>query len=264
MNIDGTLAVVTGASGGIGQSIARALHAKGATLLLTGRRREILDDLAAQVGDARVEPCDLADRDEVHRLGDTLADVDILVANAALPGVGELTDFTPEEIDRAVTVNLLAPMLLTRRLLPSMLQRGRGHIVLIASMGGKVAAPKLSVYAATKFGMRGFAAALRTDLAGTGVGASVVFPGSITDAGMLADAGLPASPRTKGLRAADVGAAVVHAIESNKGEIDVAPAVVRIAGKVAGIAPKLMEKAVANKDAREYADQLTEGLRHLR
>ncbi|MCU1351781.1 MAG: Short-chain dehydrogenase/reductase [Acidimicrobiales bacterium] len=266
MDISGATVVVTGASGGIGHAIARALHREGAELVLTGRRDAELQALAGQLRGARVARCDLADRDSLARFIDQLGDVDvdIVVANAALPGAGRVEGFTTEEVDRALDVNLRAPMVMTQRMLPGMLARGRGHFVFVSSMGGKIPAPRLAVYAATKYGMRGFGASLRQDLLGTGVSASVVFPGSVLDAGMLADAGLPAAPRTKGLGADEVGAAVVRAIKKDVGEIDVAQRMVRTVAKVVGAFPSLGDKIGAQKDAVAYAEELTAGLQHLR
>jgi short-subunit dehydrogenase len=264
MRVGGSMAVVTGAAGGLGSAIARALHDRGAQLILTGRRKDALDSLASQVGQARVVVCDLADRTEADRLADQIGDADIMVANAALPATGKLVDFTPKDIDRALEVNLRVPIVMTRQLLPGMLERGRGHLVYISSIAGKLPTARLSVYAATKFGLRGFSSGLRQDLAGTGVSSSVVFPGSITDAGMLADNGLPAAPHTKGLSAADVGRAVVEAIEQDKAEIDVADRMVRIAARLGGVAPGLMAKATQRPDSIQYADRLAEGLGHLR
>ena len=264
MRIGGSTAVVTGAAGGLGSAIARALHERGALLVLTGRRQDALDSLASQVGQARVIVCDLADRTQADALADQVSDADIVVANAALPATGKLVDFTPNDIDRALEVNLRVPILMTRQLLPGLLERGRGHLVYISSIAGKLPTARLSVYAATKFGLRGFSASLRQDLAGTGVSSSVVFPGSITDAGMLADNGLPAAPRTKGLLAADVGRAVVEAIEQDKAEIDVAERMVRIPARIGGVAPGLMAKATQRPDSIQCADRLAEGLGHLR
>lgn len=264
MKISGTTAMVTGASGGLGGAIARALHDQGAQLILTGRRGDALTALSAELGSARTAVCDLADRAQADTLVDQIRDVDIVVANAALPATGRLVEFSPEEIDRALDVNLRVPIVMTRQLLPGMIERGRGFFVYVSSIAGKLPTARLPVYAATKFGLRGFAASLRMDLAGSGVSASVVFPGSITDKGMLADAGLPAAPGTKGLSAADVGRAVVTAIEQDKAEIDVAERIVRIAAKFGGIAPGAMARATQRRESLEYADRLAEGLGHLR
>lgn len=264
MEISDAKAVVTGASSGLGGAIARALHGRGAELVLTDRREGALAPLAAQLGGAEVVICDLADRWQVDGLLDRSAGVDIVVANAALPATGRLEDFTPEELDRALDVNLRVPMLMTLRLLPGMVGRGRGHFVYIASIAGKIPSARLPVYSATKYGLRGFCASLRQDLRGTGVSASVVFPGSVVDAGMLADARLGASPGSKGTTSDAVGRAVVTAVEKDRAEVDVADLPVRIAAKFAGLAPGLMARLTQRKDAIAYADQLSEGLGRIR
>src|SRR5690349_14834028 len=183
MKLDGRRVLLTGASGGIGNAIARALHSAGATVVLNGRRADALDELAASLGD-RVETlvADLGSRDELSSLLERAGDVDVLVANAALPASGWLDSFDPDEIDRALEVNLRAPIQLARALAPRMVERGSGHLVFISSMSGKVPSMGSTVYSATKFGMRGFAAGLRDELHGKGVGVTTVFPGFISDA----------------------------------------------------------------------------------
>jgi short-subunit dehydrogenase len=207
MKIDGSTALVTRASGGIGHAIARALHREGAKVVLTGRREAELRALASELVGARVVVCDLADPEGVTKLVAELGEVHIVVANAALPAAGKIDDLTVEEMDRALAVNLRAPMVMARELVPGMLARGRGHFVFISSIGGKLPTPQLAVYAATSSGLRGFSGSLRQDLAGSGVSSSVVFPGSIIDAGMLADAGLSAPKGTKGSSSGEVAAA---------------------------------------------------------
>ena len=264
MDIQGAVVVITGASGGLGTAIARTLHARGACLVLTGRREDALASLASELDGTRVVVCDLADRQQVSALVGRVGDADILVANAALPATGKLLDFTIDQLDRALDVNLRVPMLMTHQMLPSMLARRRGHFVFVSSIGGKIPSPRLSIYSATKYGLRGFAGCLRQDLAGTGVSASVVFPGPIIDAGMLADAALPPSPGAKGMKASDVGTAVAVAIEQDRAEIDVAERAIRIAAKVGAIAPGLIGRVSGRKETLDYADRLADGLRHLR
>src|SRR5436305_6316736 len=181
--------LITGATGGIGHAIARAFGRRGAKLLLTGRRAEVLEGLAAEVG-GRALACDLALRDDVGRLAVEASEIDVLVANAGVPATGVLTALTEERIDRILEVNLRAPIALAHALAPGMIERGRGHMVFVSSLSGKAASPASSIYSATKFGLRGFALGLREDLRPHHVGVSTVLPGFISDAGMFADAQL--------------------------------------------------------------------------
>ena len=222
MDISGSRVLLTGATGGLGRAIAKALDARGAHLLLTGRKQDALEALAAELRSAEALAADLADRDDVEALPGRAGQVDILVHNAGLPGSGRLESFTIAEIDRVLDVNLRAGIVLTHALLPAMRERGRGHLVYVSSMSGKVPTVRASVYGATKFGLRGFASGMRDDLHGTGVGVSTIFPGPIEGAGMWDDAGidLPRWVPTKSPE--DVGAAVVKAVDRNRAEIAVA------------------------------------------
>jgi uncharacterized protein len=222
MQLEGRTALITGATGGIGHAIARALAARRAKLVLTGRQTEVLGRLAREL-DAQVFSVDLADRRAVDGLIERSTDVDVLVANAALPASGRFDSLDTPRIDAALDVNLRAPMLMARALAMRMAARRAGHIVFINSLSGKVAAPGAALYCATKFGLRGFAQCLRQDLHGTGVGVSSIFPGFIRDAGMFAKSGA-VLPKGIGTRSPqEVAAAVVRAIERGEGEIDVAP-----------------------------------------
>jgi short-subunit dehydrogenase len=238
VNLAGRTALLTGATGGLGDAIARRLRAAGAELVLTGRRVEILEPLAAETG-ARSLAVDLADAQAVERLARECADVDVLVSNAGLPGSGLLTSFSVEQIDRALAVNLRAPMVLARILSEAMVARGSGHLVFMSSLAGKVGTPRTPVYSATKFGLRGFAQSLREDLRPSGVGVSAIFPGFVRDAGMFHDTGTKLPPGVGTVSPQDVADAVVRAIERNRGEVDVAPVGLRVGTKAAGLAPDL-------------------------
>jgi uncharacterized protein len=257
VQLQGSTALLTGATGGIGQVIAQALGAEGARVLLSGRRAELLEEVRARLGDdARCLPVDLAQAGAAAELAGRAGAVDVLVANAALPASGSLDDFSPQEIDRALDVNLRAPMLLTRALLPGMLERGRGHVVLVSSLSGKVASIGSSVYSATKFGLRGFAAGLREDLHGTGVGVTVVYPGFVSEAGMFAESGVRL-PRWVGtVTPEQVAEAVVRGIERERAEIDVAPLGLR-AGTLAG---SLAPVTVARVQRRLGSDRLARAI----
>jgi len=172
----------------------------------------------------------------------------VLVANAGVSGTGRLDDFTPEEMRLALRVNLEVPMLLARSLAPAMVDRGAGQLVFVASLSGKAASPRSSVYNATKFGLRGFALGLRTDLARSGVGVSIVSPGFVRDAGMFARSG----GTTAGLGSTTpqrVGAATVRAIERNRAEVGVAPlrqrAMAHIGLAAPGISARVQSGGVA-------------------
>ncbi len=230
--------LLTGATGGIGHAIARRLSAEGASLVLTGRNAEVLAPLAAELG-ARSVIADLADPDGVDRLLAGSGPVDVLVANAALPGTGLLPEMSIERIDANLNVNLRTPILLAKALLPQLLERRSGHLAFIGSVSGIVASPGSALYNATKFGLRGFSDALRQDLHGSGVGVSTIEPGFVRDAGMFVDSGmvLPAGART--VSPEQVAAGVVRAITTDKGEIVVAPIELRLGARLGSLAPSL-------------------------
>jgi short-subunit dehydrogenase len=258
MELRGSTVLLTGATGGIGHAIARALHGCGASLILTGRRADVLEPLAAEVG-GRATAVDLGVRDELDRLLDEAADVDVLVANAALPAAGDTLDFRVDQIDKALEVNLRAPMILARVLGERMAARGRGHIVLISSLSGKSSQAGSAVYSATKFGLRGFGQGLRGDLAPRGVGVSVVFPGFIRDAGMFHDSGTKL-PRGVGTSTPEqVAAGVVRAIEADKGEVDVAPIGLRAGAAFGGLAPALSARVAQRLGGDRIARDLAAG-----
>lgn len=239
MEIAGSRVLLTGATGGLGRAIARSLHEHGAHLLLTARRGQQLEEICAQLGGTRAEalPADLADRRDVEALPGRAGHVDVFVHNAALPGSGRLETYTSEQVDRVLDVNLRSAIQLTRALLPGMTERGRGHLVYVSSMSGKVPVLRTSIYAATKYGLRGFAGSLRDDLHGTPVGVSAIFPGPIKGGGMWEDAGVEL-PRWVPTRTPDdVARAVVKALETNRPEIDVADPVQKLGAWMAALMP---------------------------
>lgn len=234
-----TTALITGANGGIGQAIARALAGAGAKLVLSARRADAVRGIADELG-ARVVIADLAAPGAGKRLFDEAGPVDIVVANAGLAASGSTLDFDVEEIDAIVDVNLRVPILLTRYYAPGMVERGRGHFVYISSISGKVATTATALYSATKFGLRGFALGLRSDLAERGVGVSVIYPGFIRDAGMFAETGVKL-PFGMGTRSpGDVATAVLDAVADNSAEISVAALDQRVGAFFANLAPGLV------------------------
>jgi short-subunit dehydrogenase len=255
--------LVTGATGGLGQAIARAFAARGAALVLTGRRAEVLEPLARETR-GRALVVDLADRADVERLVGEAGDVDVLVNNAALPASGDLAGYTVAEIDRALEVNMRAPVVLAALMAKAMRARGRGHIVFVSSLSGKVATRGSALYSGTKFGLRGFATGLRADLRDDGVGVSAVFPGFIRDAGMFADAGVTLPPGTGTRVADDVARAVIAAVEGDRAEIDVAPVTLRLSAKLAGLAPETTNRLGRLFGADRVAADMEAGQRDKR
>ena len=253
MNISGARVLLTGATGGLGRAIARALDGRGAHVVLTGRNQEALEELARELTSAEAVAADLADRADVAALPDRAGQVDILVHNAGLPGSGRLESYSEEEIDRVLDVNLRAAIMLTHALLPAMTERRRGHLVYVSSISGKVPTVRASLYSATKYGLRGFAGALRDDLYGSGVDASVVFPGVISGVGMQEGVELPryAPKRT----AADVGAAVVDAIERARPEVDVADPIQKAGVWMAALMPAAAARVRRLFPVEAIADQ---------
>ena len=245
-------------------------------MVLSSRKGDELDRLAAELpGDAhRALVFDLAEEGAALRLLAEAGDVEVLVANAGLPASGPLDWFSQEEIGRALRVNLESPVRMARELAPRLVERGSGHLVFISSISGKAATARASLYAATKFGLRGFAFCLRDDLRGTGVGVSVVSPGAIREAGLFADSGADGPPApgagatervAKAIfsalgtgRPEQVARAVVTAIERDRGEITVAPFRQRALARVAINAPELSGR-IAGRAAARVAEEIARG-----
>jgi len=261
MELAGRTVLLTGATGGLGREIALAVARREGRLLLSARREEALRELADELpGDGqRIEPADLAEPGEAERLAADAGEVDVLIANAGLPAAGWLTDFTPEQVQRALRVNLEAPMLMARALFPPMVERGSGHLVFISSLAGKAASPRSSIYNATKFGLRGFALGLRADLGPRGVGVSLVSPGFIREAGMFAEAGAKPPPGLGTGRPEQVGDAVVRAIEHDRTEITVAPLQQRALAHFGLTSPALAVRAQSGSVGQNAAKAVADG-----
>jgi short-subunit dehydrogenase len=260
VELTGKRALLTGATGGLGQAIARALAERGATLVLSARKAEALRQLAESLpGEHEVAPADLAEEGAAERLAADSGEVDCLVANAALPATGAIESFSPEEVKRALRVNLEAPIMLARALAPRMTERGDGHLVFVSSLAGKAPSPRTAIYGGTKFGLRGFALCLRADLARTGVGVSLVVPGFIREAGMFASSGAKPPPGLGTATPQQVAAAVVRAVERDKMEVAVAPRRQRALAHVGLASPRVAMRAVTGGAARKAAARVAEG-----
>jgi uncharacterized protein len=257
-DLRGKTVLLTGASTGLGPYIARRLHREGARFVLSARNEEALTKLAKELGDARVVVADLSTAGEPERLAREAGAVDILVSNAGVPASGRLTSFSIEQIDRALAVNMRAGIVLARELALGMVERKSGHIVFMASAAGKIPAPSLTLYNATKFGIRGFALALREELIGTGVGVSAVNPTYVSGAGMWAETGLKANPIAGDVTPEQVAEAVLTAITKNKAEIDVVRLPLRASLKVLAIAPGLFMSVARSTGANRESERISQ------
>jgi short-subunit dehydrogenase len=262
VELAGKTVLLSGATGGLGRAIAVALAERNANLVLSSRKGEALDELARSLpGDGhRTAVADLAEPSAATALVAEAGDVDVLVANAGLPGTGRLEDFSEEEAGRVLRVNLEAPIRMARDLAPAMQERGEGHLVFVSSLAGKAFSPRSSLYAATKAGLRGFALALREDLWKSGVGVSVVLPGFIREAGMFHDSGAKPPPGLGTSTPEEVADGVVQAIERNRAEVEVAPRITRALAHFAHRRPEIAGRlAYRRGPGSRIADEVASG-----
>lgn len=243
--------VITGAAGGIGAASAEALLKAGAAVMLVGRSAPRLEELARELGrstgvhPARVA-CRVADLTLPKDLESLSAQAavwgcNVLVHNAGLPSFGRLQDQTPEQTMAVMQTNLVAPMLLTRCLLPHLLAQPAAQVVCVGSALGAIGLPGYSVYSASKFGLRGFAQALRRELADTPVqvqylgprGTRTAFNSEAVEAYNRATGSAMDSPQR-------VASELLALLESGAGERFVGYPE-KIAARLNGLAPALLD-----------------------
>ena len=229
-DLNGKTALVTGASGGLGGAIARALHARGATVALSGTRKETLDALAAELKErVHVLPCDLSDAAQVEALvpaaEKAMGALDILVNNAGVTRDGLIMRMKDEDWDKVIAVNLSAAFRLSRAAVKGMMRRKSGRIVSITSVVGVTGNPGQANYCASKAGLIGMTKSLAAEVASRGITVNCVAPGFIespmTDAlnekqkeGILSS--VPAGKLGQG---ADIAAAVVYLASAEAGYV---------------------------------------------
>jgi len=209
--IENQIAVVTGAGRGIGRAIAIELGRLGAQVILAARSRTELEETAGKIGArASVIPTDVRKKEELHRLFDqvftTIGPVDILVNAAGLGIFAPVVDFKDEDFETVMETNLRGIFLTSRFVLPSMIERNRGHIINIASIAGKVGSANRAVYCASKFGVVGFTESLAEEVRQYGIRVAVICPGS-TNTGFSSSEGA-AKTRERMLQPEDVAHAV--------------------------------------------------------
>jgi 3-oxoacyl-[acyl-carrier protein] reductase len=183
-DLSGKTALVTGATGGIGGAVARMLHKQGATVALSGTRREVLDRLAGELGSrVHVLPCNLADAADVEKLvpsaEEAMQKLDILVANAGVTRDNLFVQLRDEDWDQVIAINLTATFRLMRAATRTMMRRRFGRLVGITSVVGVTGNPGQSNYTAAKAGMIGMVKSIAQEYAKRGVTANCVAPGFI-------------------------------------------------------------------------------------
>lgn len=245
-DLRGAVVLVTGASRGIGEHVAYAMAARGARLALAARSEGQLEGVAARVREAGAEavvlPVDLSKPGAAESLvagtEQVLGPVDVLVNNAGIELIGRIHEVPFEHIERVIRVNLLGTMRLTRATIPGMIERGRGHVVNMASLSGQMHPPFYEAYASSKAALIAFSHSLRGSLRGTGVSASVIVPSFVTEVGMRRytkdDDGVGIAPVAGGKSPQSVARAVVRAVRRDRAEILVAPLPTALAVKLFG------------------------------
>ena len=245
----GRTALVTGASRGIGPLIAAQIARDGGHVVLTGRSatdlKVVAAELAAEGADVSFIPADLTQPGAAETLVQAVerqrGGIDLLVNNAGGDPLREFHVMTIQENLRTLQINLIAPLALSHAVLPGMLRRGRGHIVNISAMAGRVSFPFTEVYAAAKDGLIGFTRVLRADYHARGVSASVVILGAIRGAGqgqrMLDESGMRASGYMA--PAESVARAVMKAVKKDRAELVIMPGPGRLLRAVMDYFPAL-------------------------
>jgi short-subunit dehydrogenase len=238
----GTRVLVTGASRGIGAATARAFASRGCTLGLVARRLAPLEQLASELpgGPHEAFEADVADSVSIASAVERFGHVDVLVANAGLTHYMRFAELPLESAEQMNDVNWLGTLYTVKAALPGMLERARGHVVIVSSGGGLRGFPEAAVYNGTKAAQRGFAEALRLELAGSGVSVTTVYPGEIETA--LHDHEWDRMPawyhRDRRLPPGPLGERVVTAVEEDRREL-FHPPLVRLLRVVNGLSPAL-------------------------
>ena len=186
MELQGATVLLTGASSGIGAATAQMLAKRGAVLGLVARRKdrleEVLADCRTHSPDSRMWTVDLSDLDAaealVHDAVDHFGGLDVMLNNAGMPKRRHVRDLTPTEVEEVMRLNFFSPARMMLAVLPTMLDRGRGMIVNVGSMAGRIGVPTEAAYSASKFALSGWSEGMALDLAGTGVEIRLVSPGA--------------------------------------------------------------------------------------
>lgn len=262
--IDGAVVLITGAAGALGSTVARQLARRGAVLALADLdevgARALADELTAKGVRAQSFGCDVLDDNALAELVDqiqaTLGPVDILISSAGVEINAAFHTVTVDEIDTQLGLHLRSPMLLTRNVLPGMLERDRGHIVVISSMSGKIPLQVKAPYAAAKAGSIAFCHSLRRELAKTNVAVSVITPGVVSGQGQAARALAGTTvrvPKSLGSVTVDeVATAVVATLDNRAADVAVQPRFPLLLNALQAAAPAVADRVLADSGIGDF------------
>lgn len=232
---------ITGATSGIGRKMAEMCIEKGYTVYATGRNESSLNTLR-QLG-AHVLKGDMRVVEDIDRIVEALPPIDVAILNAGLGIFGNAYELTDEQIDTMFETNVRAPIYLTKRLAPKMIERGQGHFIYVSSQAGKVATRKASVYAATKHAITGFLNGVRLELAPYNIKVTGIYPGPI-DTPFLqkvdATNAYCDAIKTFLIQPDKVATEVIRCIERPVREVNL-PRIMNLTAKIYAVAPKLVE-----------------------
>lgn len=268
--LDGAVAVVTGASRGIGPHIAEALARRGARVALVARSEAGLQATARKLREAGATAlpivADVTSPQDRRRIVSTVESefgrIDVLVNNAGGDPQREFHNLTEEQIEAVLDLNLTGPVILGRLVVPGMVARGRGHIVNVSSMAGRTAFPFTEAYGAAKDGLIGFTRVLRSDYGRRGVSASTLILGPVRDDGVgqrtAEEVGLKLPPKMFTVAPDAVGAATVKAISRDKAELVLMPgpgkAMRALMDRLPGFGPRINRLSGAEATMRTVAE----------
>ena len=261
MELKGAVAIVTGASRGLGVHIAEDLARKGADLALAARSADDLETTKERVEELGIKaiavPTDVTKRRDlmslVKRTTNELGPPDVLINNAGIEHLSRFQDVSLDDIESIIKTNVVALEILTRLIVPTMIDRMHGHIVNIASLAGKTAAPFNTVYSSSKHAVVGFSWSLREELKPHGIGVSVVCPTYVSDAGMFASARTSDPPNiSNSVTPAQVASATIEAIERDRAELVVAPGLSRFVDVFHAISPEVTTNVARRTGAYDF------------
>ncbi|HSN16938.1 MAG TPA: SDR family NAD(P)-dependent oxidoreductase [Gammaproteobacteria bacterium] len=243
--LSGKSIILTGASQGLGAVMARALAAEGADLILAARSEEKLKAVGLSLPKSirvHIQPTDVTSASDraalLARAHAEFGRIDVLINNAAVEELAVFAEQDPAALERILATNLLAPMQLTRAVLPEMLARGQGHVVNIASLAGRTGMPYGAAYSGSKGGLAEWSISLAAELRDSGVAVSVICPGFVDETGMFARKGQPA-PRSIGASHPQaVSGAVLRVLQTRKVEVVVNPKPVRLLMALKALSPE--------------------------